>query len=195
MHAAAARPWLILVTGEPGSGKTSLGVRLAEALRLPFFTRDQVRGGMLGTAGLWTNDLHDTPPREAAVDALVDIVEAAARRGVSLVLELVVTPERRDALRRIEAAANCLVVLTNARDAAARAERRDRVDPLLSRPNVLSALGQDSMDAFLRSPLREAVRSTTQADFDLPTLRVSTDDGYAPHVGQVVDWIVEQTTR
>ena len=89
------RPFLILVTGDPGSGKTTLGVRLSEALRVPFLSRDQVRGGVLATSGLWTNQLRNPAAREAAVDTLVEIVEAAARSGITMVVELVVTPSRR----------------------------------------------------------------------------------------------------
>ena len=73
------RPWLVLVSGEPGSGKTTLGRQLAGALRLPFLSRDDVRGGLYATAGLWTDDVHDHPPREAAVEAFVEILETAAR--------------------------------------------------------------------------------------------------------------------
>lgn len=184
-----------MVTGEPGSGKTSLGLQLAAALRVPFLSRDQVRGGLLATSGLWTNQLHDPPPREASVETLVEIVEMTARRGVTSVLEFVVTPLRLGALRRLEAAADCLVILAVCRDAAARAERRDRADPLLHRPEVLAALGHQSIDQYLSAPEREVIRATIQNEFHLPLLRVATDDGYDPRLDEVVDWIVDQTRR
>jgi len=183
------------VTGEPGSGKSSLGLELAAALRAPFFSRDHVRGGHLATAGVWTGQLHGAPEREAAVETLLELVETAARCGVTSILELVVTPQRLEALRRLEAAAECLVVLAVCRNAAARAERRDRADPLLSRPEVLDALGHRSIDEYLSAPEREAIRTTKQSEFDLPLLRVATDDGYAPHLDEVVSWIIDHTRR
>ena len=184
-----------MVTGEPGSGKTSLGSQLATVLRVPFFSRDHVRGGLLATAGMWTNQLRDPPPREAAVATLVEVVETAASRGVTSVLEFVVTPQRLEALRRLEEAANLLVILTHCRDAATRAELRDRADPLLRRPDVMAALGHGSIDEYLSVPEREVIRTTMLTDFDLPLLRVATDDGYVPDVAQVVDWIMDQTRR
>jgi hypothetical protein len=154
---------------------------------------DHARGGLLATAGLWTNQLSDPPPREAAVDAFVEIVEATASRGVTSVVEFVVTPQRIDALRRLQAAADCLVVLAVSRDAAARAEQRDRADRVLNRPDVLAALGHRSIDDYLAAPEREVIRATLQTEFDLPVLRVRTDDGYDPHVDQVIDWIIDRT--
>lgn len=182
-----------MVTGEPGSGKTSLGLQLATALRVPFLGRDHIRGGLLATAGLWTNQLHDPPPREVAVDAFVEIVETTARRGVTSVVEFVVTPQRVEALRRLEAAANCLVVLAAARDTAARAERRDRADALLNRPDVLAALGHRSIDDYLGAPEREVVRATMHTEFDLPLLRIATDGGYDPQLDRIVDWVIDHT--
>lgn len=184
-----------MVTGAPGSGKTSLGLQIAAALRIPFLSRDHVRGGLLATAGLWTNQLRDPSPREAAVEAFVAIVETTARLGVTAVLEFVVTPQRLDALRRLEAAANCLVILAVALDAADRADRRDRADPLLNRPEVLEALGHQSIADYLTVPERERVRATMQSEFDLPLLRVATDNGCDPPLGTIVDWIIDQTRR
>jgi predicted kinase len=189
----ASRPWLIVVTGEPGSGKTSLGLRLAGALRVPFLSRDAVRGGLLATAGLWTDEGRPLPPRAAAVEALLEIVERTAAVGVSAVLEFVVFRDRREALRRLEAAARCLVVRTECRDAAARAEQRDRADPLLLRPPVLRALGHGSIDDYLRAPQREIVRAGMVTDFALPLLPVRTDDGYEPSLDEIVDWVIERT--
>lgn len=189
------RPWLVMVTGEPGSGKTSLGLRLAAELRAPFLSRDAVRGGLLATAGLWTNQLHDPSPREAAVETLVEVVESMARRGVTLVLEFVVTPSRLDALRRLEKAANCLVILTIASDSRARAARRDRNDPFLSRPDVLVALGHQSIDDYIDAPERDVIRTSMQSEFDLPLLQVSTDHGYEPDFEVILEWIIDQTRR
>jgi len=150
---------------------------------------------MQATAGLWTNQINEPSHREAAVEVLVQIVETATSLGVSLVLEFIVTPERAEAFRRIEAAGNCVVVVTACTDGRARADRRDRADPLLNRESVLEALGYGSVEEYVQGPERARVAATMQTEFDLPLLGVATENGYEPPVPDIVDWVVEQTRR
>ena len=185
-----------MVTGEPGSGKTSLGLALSAALRVPFLSRDHVRGGLLATAGLWTDQMHDDRPRrEAAVEAFAALVETAAQLGITLVAEFIVTPERQDAMRRLETATHVVVIETHATDASERARRRDQADPLVNRPDVLAALGHRTIDDYLAEPERNRIRTVMQRDFDLPLLHVTTDDGYDPPLDAIVDWLVDRTRR
>lgn len=127
------------------------------------------------------------------METLVEIVETMARLGVMSVVELVVSPRRLDALHRLEAAARCVVILVVSHDAPARAERRDRADPLLGRPEVLASLGHRSIDEYLDAPERGFDQTAMQTQFDLPLLRVATDDRYEPPLDDIVDWIVDQT--
>lgn len=191
--AAATRPLLVMVTGEPGSGKTTLGTTIADTLRLPFLSRDDVRGGQYATAGLWSNQVEAPVPREEAVEAFVRIIETAAEHNVSMVIEFVVLPDRVAAFTRIQAAADCLVVLCVCAEAHARLEQRVRADPLLNRPEVLVALGRPSIDDYLLDPERALVATTMQTEFALPTLEVRTNRGYDPPLETVVEWIVDQT--
>lgn len=191
------RAWLVMVTGEPGSGKTTLGLELSRTLRVPFLSRDQARGGLLATAGLWTNQGGQPPPREAAVEAFAEIVERTAAVGVSAVIEFVVFGDRVAALDRLQSVANVVVVRTECVAAPERARQRDLNDPLLNRKSVLDALGFASVGEYLEANAEQGdlVRSTMMRDFDLPLLRVATDDGYDPSLETIVDWIVDQTRR
>jgi predicted kinase len=182
-----------MVTGAPGSGKTTLGRAIADALRLPFLSRDDVRGGQYATAGLWTNQIENPVSREAAVDAFVQIIETAAELGVSAVAEFVVLPHRVEAFARMQAAADCLVVLCECAESPARLEQRVRADPLLNRPDVLAALGRRSIDDYLHDPERDLVATTMQTEFAVPTLHVRTNDGYDPRLETVIEWVVDQT--
>jgi hypothetical protein len=192
---AALRPWLVLVTGEPGSGKTTLGKQLADALRLPFLSRDQVRGGLLASAGMWTNQIRTTTTRDAARATFVDLAAAVAGFGVSSVVEFIPFDDSPSELRRLTTVADCLVVFTSCADAPARVDRRDHGDFLINRPPVLAALGYPSIDAYLANPQRHLVRERMQTEFDLPLLRVRTDDGYDPSVDEILTWVIDQTGR
>jgi hypothetical protein len=48
------RPRVVLVTGDPGTGKSTLGRELSQALRVPFLARDDVRGGLFLATGAWS---------------------------------------------------------------------------------------------------------------------------------------------
>lgn len=192
---AQRRPWLVMVTGEPGSGKSSLGVHLARKLRVPYLSRDDVRWGLLATAGVWSGETGQAPGRDIARETFLQIVEEVAGRGVSAVLEFIVFRHRPQELQRLQAVADCLVIVTACSDASGRAEERERSDPLLTRPSVLKALGHDTIDDHLRdgATQRDAVRDAMVTEFDLPLIRVWTEDGYDPSLEEIVDWVIART--
>lgn len=176
------RPRVVLLTGEPGSGKTTLGLALSHELRIPFVSRDEVRGGLFFTEGAWSERPLCVPAADEAVEAMLRIVETSAGLGVSCLVEYVVRSERPRDLARIEAAATCVVIQTWCADALARCVDRDRADRLLNRQPVLDILGYETMLDRTTSAMARmrSVGSEMRTDFDLPTLRVNTDDGYTP---------------
>src|SRR4051812_8829584 len=51
MQNNTSNPALIVVTGEPGAGKTTLALPLSQALRCPRVSRDEIKEGLIRTAG------------------------------------------------------------------------------------------------------------------------------------------------
>jgi predicted kinase len=181
-----------MVTGDPGSGKSTLGRDLAQALHVPYLSRDDVRWGLRASAGLWTNDRLTPAQRADAVEAFLQLVEKAADLGISAVLEFIVFRDRPESLERLMAVADCVVVRATATDGPGRADRRDLADPLLNRRSVLAALGHPSVESYIEGPGREIVRSRMVSSFELPTLTVQTGDGYVPSLEHVVDWVIDR---
>jgi predicted kinase len=186
------RPRVALLTGEPGCGKSVLGGELSRALRVPFIARDDVRGGLFLTAGAWSARPRRVPTADEAVEAFLRIVEATAGLGVSCIAEYVVRRARPGDLRRLTTVADCRVVHTWCRDAPARLARRNAADRLLNRRPVLDALGYSTIDAHTSAAV-DGARSVTgdmRTDFEVPVLRVNTDDGYEPGLDAVIDFLV-----
>jgi predicted kinase len=189
--ATGDRARVVVVTGAPGSGKTTLGTELSRALRIPFMARDDVRGGLFLTAGAWSARPRRVPTREEAAEAFLRIVEATASLGVSCVVEYVVRQNRAADIQRLSSVADCVVVVVECRDHLERLAGRNRADRLLNRQPVLDALGyttnhEHTSDAVARM---RSVGKAMRVDFGLPTLRVNTDDGYEPGLDGIVDFV------
>jgi predicted kinase len=81
----AVPPLLLIVTGPPAAGKTTLAVRLAADLRLPLFTKDLFKEALHDR--LHGIDGIDSQLGLVAYDLLFVVMEAELAAGRSLVLE------------------------------------------------------------------------------------------------------------
>lgn len=185
------------MVGEPGSGKTRLGIALAGALRVPFLARDDVRTGLYFTAGAWSERPGPVPAADVAVETFLLLVETMAGLGVSCVAEYVVRDDRPEDLARITAVARCVGVRTGCADAPARRAGRARTDRLVARRPVLDALGYRSVgEHAAQAEVRmAAVTAQMRTVFDFPVLEVDTNDGYDPPLDDIVDFVARVTSR
>ena len=182
----------ILVTGIPGSGKTTFGTTLGRRLRIPFLARDDVRGGQFFSAGSWTDSPGRVPTQQQSVEGFLDIAEAMLRRETSCVLEYVLRRETSHELDRLRALADVRIVHLHCDTAIERFEARNLDDPLLTRAPVLAALGFDDIAAQTADAVERmrTVEREMLTDFgDVPTLHVDTDDGYDPSLDAITQWV------
>src|SRR5215467_2997000 len=79
-------PPLVIVTGPPASGKTTLGRALAERLRLPFLYKDGIKETLFDRLG-WSDREWSRRLGLASYDLLYHFLAAELAAGRSLVVE------------------------------------------------------------------------------------------------------------
>lgn len=79
-------PLLLLVSGPPGAGKTTLGAKIAQELGLPFFNKDGIKELLFDTLG-WKDREWSRQLGIASARLLFHVVERQLAAGQSLVAE------------------------------------------------------------------------------------------------------------
>jgi hypothetical protein len=86
LAASGRRPFVVVVSGMPGSGKTTLGWQLSRHLHVPFVCRDDIKTGLHVTLdGATTSDVWRYA--EQAFACFYDVVHQLVSAEVSLVCE------------------------------------------------------------------------------------------------------------
>lgn len=174
------RPTLIVVSGPPGSGKTTLAHQIAAAVGCPFISRDEIKQGMAHATPGFTGAPGDELTRRT-LPVFFAVLDLLLRSGVTTVAEAAFQDHVwRPRLEEFQSLADIRVVhCTVAADVAfARIARREQDDPLR---RVHAAPGGAAE--------REAAhREFRRVSIDVPALEVDTSDGYRPPFGQILSF-------
>jgi predicted kinase len=170
------KPALIVVTGRPGAGKTTLAHALARAVPCPAVCRDEIKEGLVWTAGDAGEPGGDL--QRHATDAFFDVLALLLGRGVTVVAEAAfqdrVWAPRLEPLRAL---ARVRVVLCEVAPELARARQ------------VARGLGDPGRARFHPEGAGDrAAGSYEPPRLDVPTLRVDTSDGYQPTFDTIVEF-------
>lgn len=79
----SSRPLVVLMSGAPGSGKTTLAGHLGDILRTPVVSKDRLRQGTLWTLG--SDDIDEAPPGPPLFYA---VIEAYLALGISVIADM-----------------------------------------------------------------------------------------------------------
>ena len=174
-------PRLTVVAGPPGSGKTTLAHALAQAIRCPVVSRDEIKEGLVNSL---TSEAAPTDAAQRhATDVFFRTVELLLGHGITLVAEAAfqhaVWSPRLGPLLAI-AQTRLVVCSIDPELARQRHAERGLADPQRERfhpDRSVQAAGE-------RSPL--SIVSFDPPRLDVPTLVVDTTDGYRPELERII---------
>lgn len=177
-------PTLVVVTGPPGAGKTTLAHTLARALRCPLISRDEMKEGLVNT--LRRNNTFSADVNGYVYGVYFDTLERLLSSHITLVTEAafqhkVWTPKLN--LLRQMARIRLICCTVPAELARTRYIERAGADPY-------RATFHDDLTGVLNADLaRTLIGRYEPPQLAVPTMTVDTADGYSPGIEDMLAFI------
>lgn len=186
--AAPASP-LVIVTGRPGSGKSTLSRQLAAALGCPLVSRDEIFEGIRFAALLSGRAEDDDTISTRAFAGFFSTIRLMTASGVVCVAEAAF---QHDKWLRGLAIAGAVVPTVHVHCRLDAALALSRVNARRERLFQATAL-HPALTVLAVQPKRAAERMYEPLSLPCPTITVDTANGYDPSVDQILDFIVAHT--
>jgi predicted kinase len=177
------KPKCIIVTGRAGAGKTTLAKKLAERLWLPVISRDEIKQGYVNTYGV----KHDQLPPETdglVTDFFFNLVNQFLAGKISVVIEAAFQHKVWEPrMPEIFELASPVIVLCSIDDTLA---ARRHLQRGLENPEREFYHGDNRVVHYRKTGEFLLPAGYTAPEFEVPTIKVSTDGEYVPAIDEII---------
>jgi predicted kinase len=174
-------PTLIVVSGLPGAGKTTLAHEIAGAIGCPAICRDEIKEGMVHATPGFTPRPGDLLSQRT-LTTFFDVLRLLLRAAVTVVAEAAFQDRLwRPGLEPLADLADIRIIQCMVDTATAHARITRRVEQ--------DARRAAHDDHELLRTLASAAADFAAISLAVPTLRVDTTDGYNPAIADIVAFI------
>lgn len=175
-------PLLLVITGRPASGKSTLAQRLSKEIRLPLISRDQLKEGYIHTVDIPHSDLGPSANKHI-YEAFFYTIDLLISQGVSIIAEAAFQDKLwRPKLLKLSEKANIKVIICEIEPKEAKSRFNER---LLQEPERARFHG----DHMLEEDNLLFTRDYQALNMEVPTLEVSTDPAYNPGIEEIIGFV------
>lgn len=182
----SSKPKCIIVTGRPGSGKTTLAKKLAERLWMPVISRDAIKEGYVNTYGV----KHDQLPPDTnglVTNLFFEIVNQYLAGKISIVVEAAFQHKLwAPRMPKINQLSTPFIIVCSI-DGHIAAKRH--LQRGLDEPRREFFHGDKRVAIYKETGVISPPGNYSPPDFSVPTIKVSTVNDYAPRIDDIVQTI------
>lgn len=181
------KPKLIIVTGRPGSGKTTLSKELSKTLYLPLVVGDEIKEGYVNTFNVKHDQLGEDTNR-IVTEVFFKNIELLLTCNISLIIEAAFQHQVwQSKIEHLKKLAIIMVIICECGDKVAAQRHCSRG---VSDPQREYYHGDSQVAHFKKTGEILPPAHYEAPTLNVPTLKVSTLDGYNPTLEVIIERIV-----